>query len=63
MLAGTIIDVRDGSTSMRVEAERRLGDSWKIEADAQFVVNAAAANPLAVFEQDDFIQLRLTWFY
>ena len=63
LLAGTIIDVLDGTTSMRVEAERRLGDSWKIEATAQFVVNAAATNPLAAVERDDFIQIRLTWFY
>jgi len=63
MLAGTIIDVLDGTTSMRVEAERRLGDSWKIEADVQFVVNATATNPLTAFEQDGFIQIRLTWFH
>ena len=63
VLAGAVMDVLDGTTSMRIEAERRLGDSFKIEAEAQFIVNAAGSNPLAALEQDDFLSLNLTWFY
>ncbi len=63
LLAGAIIDLLDGSTSIRVEAERRLGDAWKLELESQIVVSAAAGNPLTIFKQDSFVQLRLSWFY
>ncbi len=63
VLAGTVIDLLDGTTSFRIEAERRLGDAMKFELESQFVTRAAADNPLATVEQDDFILLRLIWFY
>ncbi len=63
MLAGTVIDLVDGTTSFRVEAERRLGDAWKLGVEIQFVAHAAADNLLATLDQDGFIVLRLSWFY
>ena len=63
MLAGTVIDLVDGTTSFRVEAERRLGDAWKLGLELQFVAHAAADNLLATLDQDGFIVLRLSWFY
>ena len=63
VLAGTVIDLDDGTTSIRVEAERRLGDVWKLGVEIQFVAHAAADNLLATLDQDDFILVRLSWFY
>ena len=63
VLAGTVIDLVDGTTSVRVEAERRLGDSWKLGVEIQFVAHAAADNLLATLDKDGFIVLRLSWFY
>ncbi|MEE8544818.1 MAG: hypothetical protein V3T29_03305, partial [Alphaproteobacteria bacterium] len=63
VLGGTVIDLVDGTTSFRVEAERRLGDAWKLGVEIQFVAHAAADNLLATLDQDGFILLRLSWFY
>lgn len=62
-LAGTIIDLSDGTTSFRVEADRRIGDTWTVELEAQFLVNVDEGNTLAPFEQDSFINLKLSKFF
>jgi hypothetical protein len=35
-LAGIVADTDDGTSSLFVEAERCIGDSWKVEAEARF---------------------------
>ena len=62
-LAGSVIDVEDGTVSLFVEAERRIGDSWKIEADARFLVNTDRRNGLAPFKRDTFFNLRLVRYF
>jgi hypothetical protein len=59
-LAGTVIDLGDGTMSFFVEAERRIGDSWKIEAELRILTNVDAANELAAFRRDSFANLRLS---
>lgn len=63
LLAGLITDVEDGSVSGLLEAERRLGNNWKAEAESRFFVNVDEDNLLAAFEQDSVITLRLTRFF
>ena len=58
-----MIDVEDGTISLFVEAERRLGDTWKIEAEARFLVNTDRRNALAPFERDSFVNLRLSRYF
>lgn len=62
-LIGTVIDVEDGSLSFFIEAERRLGDSWKIEAEARLLGNIDEQNTLAPFKRDSFFNLRLSRFF
>ncbi len=62
-LVGSVIDVEDGTISLFVEAERRIGDTWKIETEARFLVNTDRRNTLAPFERDSFVNLRLSRFF
>jgi hypothetical protein len=62
-LAGAIIDRDTQSTIFIVEAERRLGDSWRIELEGRFFVNVSRRDPLAGIRRDDFVTLRLSRFF
>jgi len=62
-LAGTIIDLEDGTMSFLVEAERRIGDSWKVEAEARLLANVDNANAFAAFKRDSFVNIRLSRFF
>lgn len=58
-LAGTIVDLEDGTMSFLIEAERRIGDNWKIEAEARILANVDSTNAVAAFKRDSFINLRV----
>ena len=58
-----MIDLTDGTVSLFVEAERRIGDTWKIETEARFLVNTDRRNTLAPFERDSFVNLRLARYF
>ena len=63
VLAGVIIDLEDESNSVRVEAERRIGDSWKIEFEAQWFNNTRANSSTDSFKDDDFTVLKVSKFF
>lgn len=63
ILLGGIVDVEDQSTSFSVEAERRIGDSWKLELESRWFFNAATDNLLRFIEDDDFVMLRLRRYF
>ena len=58
-----IVDAEDGSTSLFFEAERRLGDSWKLELEVRAFLGIDDRNPASSFENDDFALLRLSYFF
>ena len=62
-LVGSVIDVEDGTVSGFVEVALRIGDSWKIEVEARFLVNTDPSNTLVPFERDSFVNLRLSRFF
>ncbi len=62
-LVGAIVDVEDQSTALFVEAARRLGDSWKLELESRLFLGVSDANPLNALEDDDFVLLRLSYFF
>ena len=62
-LAGAIIDIDDQSTIFFVEAERRLGDKFKVEVEGRFFINIKENISLKNFENDSFITLRLSYFF
>ena len=63
LLAGFYVDTVDYSRSFRVEASRRLGDSWKLEVELQTFTNIDDDNPLAAFADDDYLQVDLAWYF
>ena len=62
-LLGAIVDVEDRSTALFVEAERRLGDSWKLEFENRLFLGVSDSNPLTTFKDDAFVVLRLSSFF
>jgi hypothetical protein len=63
LLIGAIIDVEDQSTSFSIEAERRIGDSWKIELESRWFANIATGNPLQSVKNDDYITVRVRKYF
>ncbi|TNE38057.1 MAG: hypothetical protein EP347_06690 [Alphaproteobacteria bacterium] len=63
VLAGVLADFNTDAWLLRVEAERRLGEMASISLEAQFSGNVPPEDILYSFEDDDFIQLRLTRYY
>ena len=63
LLAGAIIDRQNGSTLISIEAERRLGNNFKIEFEGRFFVNSAVVDPSYFFRNDSFLTLRFAHFF
>ena len=62
-MARFVTDLDDGTFPLFVEAERRIGDRWKIEAKAHFLVNVDPANALAPSKRDSFFNFRVSQFF
>ena len=63
LLGGAFYDLDNGSTSLRLEGSRRIGDGLKINVEAQFLTNVDANDPLNAFAKDDYIQVELQKFF
>lgn len=63
ILAGTITDLEDGSSSGLVEAERRFGNSWKGEVEARFFFFNDEDNVSNAFKDESLITVRMTRFF
>ena len=63
VLAGVAVDVDTTETFLNIEAERRIGDSLSLEARLRAFMNADPGDALFTFENDDYFQLRLSWYY
>tara|TARA_E500000331_G_scaffold313370_1_gene321991 strand:+ start:717 stop:905 length:189 start_codon:yes stop_codon:yes gene_type:complete len=62
-LARFVTDLDDGTFALFVEAERRIGDRWKIEEEARFLVNVDPANAVAPFKRDSFFNFQASGFF
>ncbi len=56
-LAGVITDLGDDTLQTCVEAERRVRENWKIEAEARTLTNVNAENELSAFKSDSFVKV------
>jgi hypothetical protein len=64
LLAGAIVDQSDRTTLVSLEAERRIGESWKAEAELRLFLNVSPTDPiLAGIARDDHLLLRLSRFF
>ena len=63
VLGGVFYDTDLGSASLRIEASRRLGDSWKLSAEMQVFSHVDASDPLTAFAADDYLQIELARYF
>ena len=60
ILAGVLVDRDTGPTSLRIEAERRLGDNWSVEAVGQVFLQDDPSDPAQAFEKDSHLSFQIT---
>lgn len=63
ILAGFIVDTDNQSKTVRVEASRRIGDSWKLTGELQVFTSIDQNDPLTAFENDDFLLIELARYF
>jgi len=63
VLAGVVVDTRTRELFFNVEAERRFGDNLSAELRLRTFMNAEPGDRLYTFAHDDYLQLRLSWYY
>ena len=63
VLAGFAVDVDTNELFFNVEAERRFGDSVLAELRLRSFANSSLGDAGFSFENDDYVQLRLSWYY
>jgi len=63
MLAGFLVDVDKYSRSFRIEASRRVGQSWKATLELQTFTNVDDSDPLVAFEDDDYLLVDMAYFF
>jgi hypothetical protein len=60
VLAGVIVDADTSATFVQVEASRRVGRGFRVEAEVRAVSGAAPQDPLAMLQADDHFQLSIS---
>lgn len=63
VLAGVAVDLDTQELFLNIEAERRFGDSLSVELQLRSFMNAEPGDALFAVERDDYLQLRLSWYY
>lgn len=63
VLAGFSVDLDTRAFFVNVEAERRFGDTLSAEIRLRAFLNSGPSDLLSAFRQDDYVQLRLSWYY
>jgi hypothetical protein len=58
-----VFDRRSGAAIVFMEAERRLGDSWRIGLESRLFFDVPDDDPLAGIRNDSFVTLRLSRFF
>lgn len=56
-------DVVSGGSSLRLEAERRIGQSWRLEIEGQAFLNTQPEDIESAVESDSFVRLKLSYFW
>lgn len=63
VLAGVIIDPESGALAIGIEADRRLGDNWKLAIESRIFTGVPPDDLGDAFRKDDFVQLELSWYF
>ena len=63
VLAGVAIDLDTQELFLNIEAERRIGENLSVELQLRTFMNAEPGDALFAVQQDDYLLLRLSWYY
>lgn len=63
ILAGGFFDLDSAGRSIRIEASRRVGQSWKLSLELQTLANISQDDPLFSLRKDDFVQIDFGYFF
>lgn len=63
LIAAVVQDVDDHSRYYYLEASRRIGNAFKLSVEARGVANVAADNPLRIYENENYLQVELGYFF
>jgi hypothetical protein len=63
VLAGVAVDLDSQEMFVNIEAERRFGDKLSVELQLRTFMNTEPSDALYTIEHDDYLQLRLSWYY
>ena len=63
LLGGAVIDRKDGSTALFVEAGRRIASRMTIALELRSFVNADPRDQLYLLRKDDFLQVSLAYHF
>lgn len=62
-LLGYMKDTQNSSSAMSLEASRRFGENWKLSLEVWGFFDTVSEDPLAAIQQDDFIRVRLAYYF
>ncbi len=63
ILVGVISDLDGGAISTTIEASRRLGQSWRLGLEYRGTSSLESMDPLYMFRNDDYFQVKLGYFF
>jgi hypothetical protein len=63
VLAGVAVDLDSQEMFLNIEAERRFSDKLSVELQLRTFMNTEPSDALYTIEHDDYLQLRLSWYY
>jgi len=63
ILAGVTFDENGQDVFYNIEAERRLGDNFKLDLRARLFANPKTGSFLSTISQDDYVQLQLRYYF
>lgn len=63
LLAGMIKDSSSSERIFRLEASRRIGQSLKLNIESQVFSNIRPSSRFANFNQEDYLQVELAWYF
>jgi hypothetical protein len=63
VLFGALVDVKDSSTYLYIEASRRIFDNWRVELEARYFAGGSNSNPIEAIDSDSYAQLRVLRYF
>ena len=62
-LGGAVVDAETGAMGFRFKGERRLGDDYRLAAEAYFFGNVPRRDPIYSIADDNYLQFRIARFF